>query len=185
MQDRLNQFPHGSTGWKKLWILIEDSPKNKESKKGNGAQFRARMRENRLKQCNVFIKRGWSCRTGWTGSQLVQPIEENSEILTENSPKNKESNKRNNAQFWARMRNNRLKQCKVFIKRENDSKQIFNMNKIKWDQWHQLNEDHSKHTKKQFQHNNLWPFSSTPINKASSILKQPERGTECKQEFCE
>ena len=185
MQDQLNQFPHGSTGWKKFWILTEDSPKNKESNKGNGAQFRAQMRENQLKQCNVFIKRGWSCRIGWTGSQLVQLVEENSEILTADSPKNKKSNKRNNAQFWAQMRDNWLKQCNVIIKWENDSKQIFNMNKIKRDQWHQLNEDHSKHTKKQFQHNNLWPFSSTPIKKASSILKQPERRTECKQEFCE
>ena len=59
------------------------------------------------------------------------------------------------------------------------------MNKIKWDQWHQLNEDHGKHTKNQFQHNNLWPFLSTPINKALSILERPERGTECKQEFYE
>ena len=59
------------------------------------------------------------------------------------------------------------------------------MDKIKQDQWHQLNEDHGKHTKNQFQHNNLWPFSSTPINKALSILERSERGTECKQEFCE
>ena len=59
------------------------------------------------------------------------------------------------------------------------------MNKIKRDQWHQLNEDHGKHTKNQFQHKNLWSFSSTPINKALSILERSERGTECKQEFCE
>ena len=59
------------------------------------------------------------------------------------------------------------------------------MNKIKWDQWHQLNEDHGKNTKNQFQHNNLWPFSYTPINKSLSILKQPKRGTKCKQEFYE
>ena len=59
------------------------------------------------------------------------------------------------------------------------------MNKIKRDQWHQPNEDHGKHTKNQFQHNNLWPFPSTPINKALSILERSERGTECKQEFCE
>ena len=59
------------------------------------------------------------------------------------------------------------------------------MNKINRDQWHQLNEDHGKHTKNQFQHNNLWPFSSTPINKAFSILERPKRGTECNQEFRE
>ena len=59
------------------------------------------------------------------------------------------------------------------------------MKKIKRDQWHQLNEDHSKHTKNQFQHNNLWPFSSTPINKALSILERLERWTKCKQEFYE
>ena len=59
------------------------------------------------------------------------------------------------------------------------------MNKIKQDQWHQLNEDHGKHTKNQFQHHNLWPFLSTPINKALSILERSERGTECKQEFYE
>ena len=36
-----------------------------------------------------------------------------------------------------------------------------------------------------FEHKNLWPFSSTPINKALSILERSERETECKQEFCE
>ena len=54
------------------------------------------------------------------------------------------------------------------------------MNKIKWDQWNQLNEDHGKHLKNQFQHNNLWPFSSTPINKALIILERSERGTASK-----
>ena len=80
------------------------------------------------------------------------------------------------------MKENQWKQCNTFIKWENDSKQIFNMNNIKRDQWHQLNKDHDKHTKNQFQHKNLWPFSSTPIDKALSILKRPERG---KQEFYE
>ena len=37
-------------------ILTVDFQKNKESKKINGAQFRARMRENRPKQCNAFIE---------------------------------------------------------------------------------------------------------------------------------
>ena len=36
-----------------------------------------------------------------------------------------------------------------------------------------------------FEHNNLWPFSSTPINKALSILERSKRGIECKQEFYE
>ena len=57
------------------------------------------------------------------------------------------------------------------------------MNKIKQDQWHQLNEEHNKQTKNQFQHNNLWPFSSTPISKTLSILKRPEGEIEFKQEF--
>ena len=57
------------------------------------------------------------------------------------------------------------------------------MDKIKQDQWHQLNEDHGKHTKNQFQLYNLWPFSSTPINKTLNILKQQEGGIEYKQEF--
>ena len=59
------------------------------------------------------------------------------------------------------------------------------MNKIKRDQWHQLNEYHGKHAKNQFQHKNLWPFSSTPINKALSILERSERGTECMSKFYE
>ena len=50
---------------KKSEPLPEDSSENKESNKTNGAQFQARMRENRLKQCNVFIKQG--C--------LVEPVE--------------------------------------------------------------------------------------------------------------
>ena len=57
------------------------------------------------------------------------------------------------------------------------------MNKIKQDQWHQLNEAHNKQTKNQFQHNNLWPFSSTPNNKTLNILKQLEGGIAYKQEF--
>ena len=36
-----------------------------------------------------------------------------------------------------------------------------------------------------FKHNNLWPFSSTSINKALSNLERSEKGTECKQEFYE
>ena len=36
-----------------------------------------------------------------------------------------------------------------------------------------------------FEHKNLWPFSSTPINKALSILERSKRGTQCKQEFYE
>ena len=47
-----------------FWVVITSS-KNKESNKTNGTQFRARMRENRAKQCNVFIK--WDC--------LVEPVE--------------------------------------------------------------------------------------------------------------
>ena len=57
------------------------------------------------------------------------------------------------------------------------------MNKIKRDQWHLLNEEHGKQTKNQFQHSNLWPFSSTPINETLNIPKQPEGGIEYKQEF--
>ena len=48
-------------------------------------------------------------------SQLIQPIEKNSEILTVDSPKNKESNKSNDAQFRARMRENQSKQGNAFI----------------------------------------------------------------------
>ena len=59
------------------------------------------------------------------------------------------------------------------------------MNKIKRNQWHQLNKEHGKQTKNQFQHNNLWPFSSTLINKTLSILKRPEKGTKYDQEFLE
>ena len=59
------------------------------------------------------------------------------------------------------------------------------MNKIKRDQWHQLNEDHGKPTKKQFLTQQFVAFFITPINKALSILKRSERGTECKQELCE
>ena len=39
-----------------FWVVITSS-KNKESNKTNGTQFRARMRENRPKQCDVFHKR--------------------------------------------------------------------------------------------------------------------------------
>ena len=50
--------------------LPTDSLKNKKSKKKNSTQFRARMRENWPKQCNIFIFHfnngdkwvGWSCR---------------------------------------------------------------------------------------------------------------------------
>ena len=71
------------------------------------------MRENRLKQCNVFIKRGCLAEpvelvVNWINWFLTLPTD---------SSKNKESNKKNGAQFWARMRENRLKQCNVFIKR--------------------------------------------------------------------
>ena len=117
MHGLLNRFPTGSTDWENFWILTADSSKNKESKKRNDTQFRAWMRENWLKQGNVFIKWGWSCRSCWTDSWSVQPLEKNYEMLTTDSPKNKESNKRNGAQFWAQIRENRLKQCNVFTKR--------------------------------------------------------------------
>ena len=55
-------------------------------------------------------------------SQLIQPVEKNSEILTVDSPKNKESKKSNETQFWAQMKENWSKQGNTFIKRENDSK---------------------------------------------------------------
>ena len=104
------------TGWtssqlvqtvdKNYEILTKDSSKNKEPKKINGTQFWARMRENWLKKYNMFIKRGWLCKIGWTGSQLVQLIDKNYEILTEYYSKNKEPKKRNGAQFPYRMREN-------------------------------------------------------------------------------
>ena len=53
---------------------------------------------------------------------LVEPVEKFFEILTVNSPKNKESKKSNDAQYRARMRENRSKQGNTFIKQENDSK---------------------------------------------------------------
>ena len=71
------------TGWadcpsdrpvdKNCQILIQCSLKNKESKKKNGAQFRARMREKWLKQTNVFrhgLQLNWDC-----GNLNLYPIE--------------------------------------------------------------------------------------------------------------
>ena len=86
------------------------SLKNKESNKKNGTQFWAQMRENRPKQCNVFIIRGYL-------AEPVQPIEKIYETLAVDSSKNKESKKKTDNQFWAQMRENRPKQSNVFIKR--------------------------------------------------------------------
>ena len=63
-----------------------------------------------------MLKLGLSSKTCWTGSQLVQLIEKNFETLPAYSSKNKECNKKNGTQFRARMRENRPKQCNVFIK---------------------------------------------------------------------
>ena len=56
------------------------------------------------------------------GSQPVQLVEKNFEILIVDSLKNKISNKVNGTQFRAWMRENQPKQGNVFIKRDNDSK---------------------------------------------------------------
>ena len=89
MQDLLNRFPTSQPIEKKYEILTVDSPKNKESKKSNDTQLWARMRENQSKQGNAFIKQGWTCRTCWTGSQMIQPVNKNYEILTVDSQNNK------------------------------------------------------------------------------------------------
>ena len=62
-----------------------------------------------------MLKLGLPSRTCWINSQPIQLIDKNSETLLADSLKNKES-KKNNTQFRARMRENRLKQCNVFIK---------------------------------------------------------------------
>ena len=119
------------TGWtgsqlaqlfeKKYENLPKYFSENKESKKINGTQFWARMRENRMKQCKAFIKQGCHQATCWTGSQLVHLIEKKFETLPEYFSENKESTKTNDTQFRARMRENRPKQCDVFHKRPNPS----------------------------------------------------------------
>ena len=48
-------------------------------------------------------------RTGWVGCKPVELVEKNFQILTEYSLKSKESNKKNDAQFWTRMREKWLK----------------------------------------------------------------------------
>ena len=102
--------------------LYQKIPWRIRNLKKNGAQFQAWMRENRLKQCKAFIKRGCHQATRWTGSQSVQPVEKSYEIITVDSLNKKESKKINSAQFRSRMGENRPKQGNVFIKWENDSK---------------------------------------------------------------
>ena len=53
-----------------------------------------------------------SSRTSLTSSQLVQPIEKNSQIFLENSSMSEDSNKRNDTQSRARMSENQTKKGK-------------------------------------------------------------------------
>ena len=87
---------------------------NEEANKRNGSQFQAQMSESQTKQGQVFlvtnrVSQLWCC-TGSTGFQLVHPVDKNSQIWSESFLMNKESNKRNNSQFWGRMSANQTKQ---------------------------------------------------------------------------
>ena len=65
---------------------------NKESNKSNDAQLRSRMSENQLKQAKVFLIddiESMCCS--------VEPVEKNSETLSEDSSKSKESKKKKKA----------------------------------------------------------------------------------------
>ena len=127
----IKQDCHQATCWtgsqlvhpieKKFETLLEYFSENKESKKTNGTQFRAGMRENRPKQCKAFIKQDYHQATCWTGSQLVHPIEKKFKTLLEYSSENKESKKTNRTQFRSWMRENQPKQCNVFHRRPNPS----------------------------------------------------------------
>ena len=48
-------------------------------------------------------------RIGWAGCKSVKLVEKNYQIVTEYPLKSKESNKKNDAQFWDRMREKWLK----------------------------------------------------------------------------
>ena len=96
--------------------LQEDSSKNKKSKKKKRCSIWSLDEGEPAKTMQRVPKMGLPSRTYWTGSQLVQLIEKISKTLPEDSSKNKKSKKKtNDAQFRARMRENRPKQCNVFL----------------------------------------------------------------------
>ena len=85
-----------------MWPTSASEPKGSSHNKNGGQNM---------------LKLGLSSKTCWTGSQLVQLIDKNFETLLAYSSKNKECKKKIGAKFRARMRENRPKQCNVFIKR--------------------------------------------------------------------
>ena len=88
----------------------EDSLKNKESKKKKWYSIPSPDEGELAKTMQRVPKMGLPRITYWTGSQLVKPIDKNSETLPKDSSKNKKSNKKmalNSKPEWGRTgRNN-------------------------------------------------------------------------------